>query len=478
MSKHRAIPICTLLALAMNAHAQCLPGWSAPTHPDDGAALDMAVFDVDGPGPARSVLICGGAWGRRAVDRYLVARYDGRAWRQLGEFYGAESIARAVCIANTTGVGSPAPGIYIGGAYFLTAGGPLRFLSHWDGSAWRDLPGIRGGMYSLHMFDEDGPGPNEPSLFVGGGIAEIAGLAKPGLVRWDGTSFSLVGGSLQPSQFGSCRVHAMTIFDDDGPGPRSPALYVAGSFQTAGGIVVNNIARWDGQHWEALGLGLGSGVDALAVFDADGDGPELPMLYAAGQFRTPGAWSRALLSRWDGQQWSEVPGYNGGGVESLYVFDDDGDGPNLPALFVGGLFNRVSGVFSPGAITWDGQQWHGLGSGLGGLTWAHATDFQPFDEDGDPATPSGLYVGGNFFTAGGLWSVGLARWGCAYPTCYADCEASTGLGTLDIFDFLCFQNSFVNGEPYACDCDTSTGPLVCDLFDFLCFQDSFVAGCP
>jgi Bacterial Ig domain len=62
--------------------------------------------------------------------------------------------------------------------------------------------------------------------------------------------------------------------------------------------------------------------------------------------------------------------------------------------------------------------------------------------------------------------------------CYADCDASTGAGVLDIFDFLCFQNSFVAGEPYACDCDTSTGSGVCDIFDFLCFQDAFVSGCP
>ena len=63
-------------------------------------------------------------------------------------------------------------------------------------------------------------------------------------------------------------------------------------------------------------------------------------------------------------------------------------------------------------------------------------------------------------------------------TCYADCDPSTGIGILDIFDFLCFQNSFVSGNPYACDCDTTTGQGVCDIFDFLCFQDAFVAGCP
>ncbi|MFG0283077.1 MAG: hypothetical protein ACF8R7_01525 [Phycisphaerales bacterium JB039] len=55
--------------------------------------------------------------------------------------------------------------------------------------------------------------------------------------------------------------------------------------------------------------------------------------------------------------------------------------------------------------------------------------------------------------------------------CYADCD---GTGTLDFFDFLCFQNAFATGDPYA-DCD-GTGAL--DFFDFLCFQNEFGMGCP
>ncbi|MFG0285893.1 MAG: GC-type dockerin domain-anchored protein [Phycisphaerales bacterium JB039] len=55
--------------------------------------------------------------------------------------------------------------------------------------------------------------------------------------------------------------------------------------------------------------------------------------------------------------------------------------------------------------------------------------------------------------------------------CYADCD---GTGTLDFFDFLCFQNAFATGDPYA-DCD---GTGVLDFFDFLCFQNEFAAGCP
>jgi len=58
--------------------------------------------------------------------------------------------------------------------------------------------------------------------------------------------------------------------------------------------------------------------------------------------------------------------------------------------------------------------------------------------------------------------------------CYADCSVASGVGVLDIFDFLCFQDSFVAGNAYA-DCDGNT---VLDIFDFLCFQDAFVIGCP
>lgn len=62
-------------------------------------------------------------------------------------------------------------------------------------------------------------------------------------------------------------------------------------------------------------------------------------------------------------------------------------------------------------------------------------------------------------------------------TCPADCDHSTGIGSLDIFDFLCFQNAYDAREPYACDCDKTTGPRNCDVFDFLCFQNGYAAGC-
>ena len=57
--------------------------------------------------------------------------------------------------------------------------------------------------------------------------------------------------------------------------------------------------------------------------------------------------------------------------------------------------------------------------------------------------------------------------------CPADCDLS---GSLDVFDFLCFQNNFVSGSLSA-DCDRSTCSATLDVFDFLCFQNAFAGGC-
>lgn len=58
-------------------------------------------------------------------------------------------------------------------------------------------------------------------------------------------------------------------------------LYAGGYFTTAGGVVANNIARWDGISWSALGSGINDNVYTLTV---DGAGN----LYAGGYFTTAG----------------------------------------------------------------------------------------------------------------------------------------------------------------------------------------------
>src|SRR3990170_6821721 len=93
-------------------------------------------------------------------------------------------------------------------------------------------------------------------------------------------------------------VGAMTVFDN-GTGP---ALYVGGEFLEAGGVVLNNVAKWNGTSWAPLGSGVSGYVYALAVFD-DGNGPAL---YAGGDFSVAGVVLAHNVAKWDGTSWSPL----------------------------------------------------------------------------------------------------------------------------------------------------------------------------
>ena len=66
-------------------------------------------------------------------------------------------------------------------------------------------------------------------------------------------------------------------------------LYAGGHFTTAGGSAANDIAKWDGSSWSALGSGMNNAVDALAVSGSD--------LYAGGYFRTAGGKVSPYIAR-------------------------------------------------------------------------------------------------------------------------------------------------------------------------------------
>jgi len=85
-------------------------------------------------------------------------------------------------------------------------------------------------------------------------------------------------------------VRALTVFDE-GSGP---ALYAGGGFTTAGGMLVNNIAKWSGTQWWALSGGMNRRVNALTVFDNRTG----PALYAGGEFTTAGDSASSRIAAW------------------------------------------------------------------------------------------------------------------------------------------------------------------------------------
>jgi hypothetical protein len=191
-------------------------------------------------------------------------------------------------------------------------------------------------------------------------------------------------------------VFALTVFDD-GTGP---ALYAGGNFALLGGVLANDIAKWDGTQWAPLGSGMNSEVLALTVFD-DGTGPAL---YAGGFLTMAGGVPANRIAKWNGKQWAPLGSgmSNGSGVFGLTVFDD-GTGP---ALYAGGNFALAGGVPADNIAKWDGTQWAPLGSGMNDV---HALTV--FDD----GTGAALYAGGLFTTAGGRPANNIAAWRCVMP---------------------------------------------------------------
>jgi len=303
-----------------------IPGtWDWPdqglTLQQDGDEMQGAhVFDLlpyDGRlVVAGSFLYAGG------VDARRLAVWDGASWERLGDG-SPSSLVRTLLTSESE--------LYIGGHFLSVAGVAARKVAKWDGFTWSGFgTGLSWtAVYDLELWDD---GSGSTSLFAAGNS----------IAKWNGETWSVVGGGISGGGGGA---RALSLYDD-GTGA---ALYMGGFFAAAGGVPANRIAKWDGTKWSAVGGGItqGSHVYALAVYD-DGTGDKL---YAGGLFNAMGGVPAINLACWDGESWSAVgnPGWQSfNEVYQLRVLDDDGDGPNPPALFA---------IGADVLHKWDGKSW-------------------------------------------------------------------------------------------------------------------------
>ena len=112
--------------------------------------------------------------------------------------------------------------------------------------------------------------------------------------------------------------------------------------------------------WSALGSGLAgtfrdSPVGAIAVSGKD--------VYVGGNFTTAGGVSANNIAKWDGTVWSALGSgmSDNFGVASAYVHSIHIDGNDV---YVGGGFTQASNVVADGIAKWSGSSWAALGSGV------------------------------------------------------------------------------------------------------------------
>jgi hypothetical protein len=342
--------------------------WSALDGPAgtgvNGSVFSLTVYD--------GALIAGGLFTQAGgVTSNNIARWNGREWSALG-----------------TGTSGQLPGVFsltvfhgtlIAAGGFTEAGGvTVNGIAAWDGSEWSSLDsGVESGtVFSLSVYDD--------ALIAGGNFTQIGGVNANLIARWDGRGWSPLGSGLGEGEF-AASVNALTVYDG--------ALIAGGRFFLAGGMVVNNVARWDGGSWKPVGLGVSGGtVYALSVFDG--------ALFAGGAFTVAGTIPVHNIARWDGSAWSSLAGSADSvidGVDSqvraLTTFDD--------TLMVGGVFTRAAGRPVNRIARWDGRRWSPLGSSGAGLNG---------DLFAVTVYNNALIVGGRFTQAGATIANHIASW--------------------------------------------------------------------
>jgi hypothetical protein len=397
----------------------------------------MVVFDP-GTGPA---LYVGGCFDDAGgVSTINIAWWNGTNWAGLPGgptgAIGTSQVGALVVFDDGTG-----PALYVGGNFLVAGGAPASNIARWNGLTWSPLgSGTDGAVLSLCVFD-DGTGP---ALYAGGRFTIAGGVSANRIARWDGQSWSPLGSGVDYPGYCCPRIFDLEVFDD-GTGP---GLHASGTFNQAGGVAVNNSARWDGIGWSPLGAGTNQGAIALAVYD-DGSGPAL---FAAGDMTLAGTVAINNIARWDGVTWAPLGSGLSPLVYGLGVFDD-GTGPGLYAC---GGFSTAGGASANQVARWDGSSWSALGIGLAGPLANGAMALTVFDDGTGP----GLYVGGDCLNAGGMTANGIARWSCGSTISLSASQPGTPAGN------VWFSNSNLTpGTEYfnvfsldLCPAGPSTGP--------------------
>ncbi|MFO8029611.1 MAG: T9SS type A sorting domain-containing protein [Cyclonatronaceae bacterium] len=305
------------------------------------------------------------------IEANNIAKWDGESWYALGSGIEDDHYLNA----SVHALAVMGDDLYAGGWFDRAGGQQANHIAKWDGENWSDLDeGLNGHVRAFAVAGD--------TLYAGGDFT-IAGIARVNSVaRWDGSNWSALGTGFSHGGY-DASVKALAVAGN--------SLYAAGWFSGAGDAAVNNIARWDGESWAALGSGIeGARLDWVYALAVKGD-----KIYAGGKFTTAGGTAVNNIAEWDGSSWSALgAGQNLARVYALAVIGED--------LYAGGMFNNPTHDWSSymqNIARWDGNSWSVLDSGMN-------ASVQTLAASGDGM----LYAGGEFCNAGGVPSGRLAKW--------------------------------------------------------------------
>ncbi|MEQ1631674.1 MAG: hypothetical protein ABL997_04840 [Planctomycetota bacterium] len=236
--------------------------------------------------------------------------------------------------------------VHAGGVWFAAKGGVIRGLAKFDGADWRP---VGGGLDLVnYSFPPRDTRVAAMTLFQGelvfaGTFDRVGSQPIESIARFDGTTVRPLGTGLRLS-FDEADVRGLAVFQNE--------LFAVGQFDTAGGVPVAGIARWNGTSWSAVGTGLRDSISGTIGY------PRCVHVHGAslvvgGQFDRAGGVVARNIARWSGTAWSA---FGTGSLAPVYALESYGT-----QLVAAGQFQLAGGnVAMPG--TWNGTSWTAMGA--------------------------------------------------------------------------------------------------------------------
>lgn len=318
-----------------------------------------------------------------------IAKWNGQSWSPLVGSNGVVGVN-----GNVYAIAVSGNKVYVGGQFTSAGGVTANSIAVWDGISWSPLIGTNGvnGVSSSVNPQVLSLAELGNELYVGGLFTSAGGITANNIAKWDGSNWSAIGG------FDNA-VTTLAVIGTD--------IFAGGFFEHSGNLLVNKIAKWDGTNWLSLSNGIDDNVWTIMnlawVHALATDGNQI---YAGGTFElASGLWAKNI-AKWNGAGWSAL-GSGSGGV-NLEVRALAFNGGNL---YAGGSFtttnpaNPSASVSANRIAKWDGSNWSALGSGMFGNSGCSVTTLTVIGDD--------IYAGGNFFSAGGVYANNIARYSCS-----------------------------------------------------------------
>jgi hypothetical protein len=251
-----------------------------------------------------------------------VARWNGSAWAALGNGGAANANGVAGGQAWVHGLALIGNDLYVGGSFnkaINNAGNEVsaNYVARWNTvtNTWTALGTGSGDKANGTDFSVSALAASGTDLIVGGGIFNVynsaANIVRVNAVaRWNGTTWTPFNGVTGAAKNGVSG-YLNTLYAS------GSNVYLGGAFSQGynadgSGVSANNIVRWNGSAWQALGAstgstgnGLNTQVQTILALGSD--------VYAGGNFQQAYNNSSSVvdtprLGRWNGASWSDVVG--------------------------------------------------------------------------------------------------------------------------------------------------------------------------